>query len=76
MWELSDALEKITKGNLYQDKIYKNLYRFYTVSTGKKISMYVCLKHGSGAKKNVYIRKRTPAVSWKKYSQCGRKKEK
>ena len=38
--------------------------------------MYVCLKHGSGAKKNVYIRKRTPAVSWKKYSQCGRKKEK
>lgn len=26
------------------------LYRFYTVSTGKKFSMYVCLKHGSGTK--------------------------
>lgn len=62
MWELSDTLDKITKGNLYQDKIYKNLYRFYTVSTGKKISMYVCLKHGSGAKKCIHKKEDSGSV--------------
>ena len=63
MWELSDTLEKITKLDkivyikytiLYQDKLYINLYRFYIVSTGKKISMYVCLEHRSGAKKGIH----------------------
>ena len=63
MWELSDTLDKITKLDkivyikytiLYQDKIYINLYRFYIVSTGKKISMYVCLEHRSGAKKGIH----------------------
>lgn len=63
MWELSDILDKITKLDkiiyikytiLYQDKIYINLYRFYIVSTGKKISMYVCLEHRSGTKKCIH----------------------